>query len=430
MKPEIPNAKPETLSDWLAYLESLNPRAISLGLDRVTQVKNTLGLDPGFTIITVSGTNGKGSTCAFLEAILNVAGYRVGCYTSPHLLSYNERVRINRRPVDDAAFIRVFEKIEAARHGIPLTYFEYGTLAAMLLFIEAGLDVAILEVGLGGRLDAVNVFDADCAVVTSVDFDHMDYLGNTREQIAFEKAGIFRTGKPAICADADVPETLSKYATDIDARLLRINRDFGFIAEKNQWLYWGRSGRRHALPYPALRGGYQLQNASAALAALDELKDIFPVGMGEIRRGLIEVDLPARFQVLPGRPTVILDVAHNPQAVASLSVNLANMGFYRNTFAVFGMLKDKDIAGAARILKPQVNSWFIASISSERRGATAFDVARELLRAGVPQTAMSGYASPGDAYDQACNLAAENDKIIVFGSFHTVAGVLRRRSGE
>ena len=430
MKPEIPNAKPQTLSDWLAYLESLNPRAISLGLDRVTQVKNTLGLDPGFTIITVSGTNGKGSTCAFLEAILNVAGYRVGCYTSPHLLSYNERVRINRRPVDDAAFIRVFEKIEAARHGIPLTYFEYGTLAAMLLFIEAGLDVAILEVGLGGRLDAVNAFDADCAVVTSVDFDHMDYLGNTREQIAFEKAGIFRTGKPAICADADVPETLSKHATDIDARLLRINRDFGFIAEKNQWLYWGRSGRRHALPYPALRGGYQLQNASAALAALDELKDIFPVGMGEIRRGLIEVDLPARFQVLPGRPAVILDVAHNPQAVASLSVNLANMGFYRNTFAVFGMLKDKDIAGAARILKPQVNSWFIASISSERRGATAFDVARELLRAGVPQTAMSGYASPGDAYDQACNLAAENDKIIVFGSFHTVAGVLRRRSGE
>jgi dihydrofolate synthase/folylpolyglutamate synthase len=173
-----------------------------------------------------------------------------------------------------------------------------------------------------------------------------------------------------------------------------------------------------------------LQNASAALAALDELKDRFPVGMGEIRRGLTEVDLPARFQVLPGRPTVILDVAHNPQAVASLSVNLANMGFYRNTFAVFGMLKDKDIAGAARILMPHVNSWFIASISSERRGATAFDVARELLRAGVPQTAMSGFANPGEAYDQACNLAAENDKIIVFGSFHTVAGVLRRRSGE
>ncbi|MGH8711072.1 MAG: bifunctional tetrahydrofolate synthase/dihydrofolate synthase [Burkholderiales bacterium] len=430
MKPEIPNAKPETLSDWLAYLESLNPRAISLGLDRVMQVKNTLRLEPGFPIITVSGTNGKGSTCAFLEAILNIAGYRVGCYTSPHLLSYNERVRINCSPVDDAAFIRVFEKIEAARQGIPLTYFEYGTLAAMLLFIEAGLDVAILEVGLGGRLDAVNAFDADCAVVTGVDFDHMDYLGNTREQIAFEKAGIFRMGKPAICAEPDVPETLSKHATDIGARLFRINRDFGFVAEKNQWLYWGRSSRRHALPYPALRGAYQLQNASAALAALDELKDLFPVGMGEIRRGLIEVDLPARFQVLPGRPAVILDVAHNPQAAASLSMNLANMGFYRNTFAVFGMLKDKDIAGAARILKPQVNSWFIASISSERRGATAFDVARELLRAGVPQTAMSGFASPGEAYDQACNLAAENDRIIVFGSFHTVAGVLRRRRGE
>ena len=430
MKPEIPNAKTESLSGWLAYLESLNPRAISLGLDRVLQVKNVLKLEPGFPIITVSGTNGKGSTCAFLEAILNIAGYRVGCYTSPHLLSYNERVRINCKPVDDAALVQVFEKIEAARHGIPLTYFEYGTLAAMLLFIEAGLDVAILEVGLGGRLDAVNAFDADCAVVTCVDFDHMDYLGNTREQIAFEKAGIFRTGKPAVCAEADIPETLTKHATNIGARLIRINHDFGLVAENNQWQYWGRGGRRHALPYPALRGAYQLQNASAALAALDELKDKFPVGMGEIRRGLIEVDLPARFQVLPGRPVVILDVAHNTQAAAALSVNLANMGFYRNTFAVFGMLKDKDIAGAARVLKPQVNNWLIASISSVRRGATVSDLTRELLRAGVPQPAISGFASHGEAYDQACKLAAENDRIIVFGSFHTVAGVLRRRSGE
>ncbi|HSS46197.1 MAG TPA: bifunctional folylpolyglutamate synthase/dihydrofolate synthase, partial [Burkholderiales bacterium] len=218
--------------------------------------------------------------------------------------------------------------------------------------------------------------------------------------------------------------------TNIGARLIRINRDFGFIAEKNQWLYWGRSSRRHALPYPALRGACQLQNASAALAALDELKDKFPVGMGEIRRGLIEVDLSARFQVLPGRPAVVLDVAHNPQAAAALSANLANMGFYRSTFAVFGMLKDKDIAGAARVLKPQVNSWRIASISSERRGATAADVARELLRAGVPQPALSCFANPGEAYDHACSLAAENDRIIVFGSFHTVAGVLRRRSGE
>ncbi len=430
MKPEIPNAKPESLSDWLAYLESLNPRAISLGLDRVIQVKNALKLEPGFSIITVSGTNGKGSTCAFLEAILNAAGYRVGCYTSPHLLSYNERIRVNRRPVDAAALVRVFEKIEAARQGIPLTYFEYGTLAALVLFIEAGLDVAILEVGLGGRLDAVNAFDADCAVVTGVDFDHMDYLGNTREQIAFEKAGIFRTGKSAICAEADVPETLIKHAMDIGARLFRINRDFGLIAEKNQWLYWGRGGKRHALPYPALRGAYQLQNASAALAALDELKGILPVGMGEIRRGLIEVDLPARFQVLPGRPTVILDVAHNPQAAAALSANLANMGFYRSTFAVFGMLKDKDIAGVARFLKTQITSWLIASISNERRGASASDVARELLRAGVQQSAMSGFANPGEAYDEACNLVTENDRIIVFGSFHTVAGVLRRRSGE
>jgi len=430
VKPEIPNAKQDILSDWLTYLESLNPRAISLGLDRVLQVKNLLKLDPGFPIITVGGTNGKGSTCAFLEAILNIAGYRVGCYTSPHLLRYNERVRIDRRPVDDAALVRVFQKIEAARHDIPLTYFEYGTLAAMLLFIEAELDAAILEVGLGGRLDAVNAFDADCAMVTSVDFDHMDYLGNTREQIAFEKAGIFRTGKPAICADTEIPETLSKHAMTIGARLFRINRDFGFTPQENQWLYWGRSGRHHALPYPALRGAYQLQNASGALAALDELRQILPVAMGDIRRGLIEVDLPARFQVLPGRPLVILDVAHNPQAAAALSANLAKMGPIGNTFAVFGMLKDKDIAGVARFMIPQVNNWLIASIGRERRGATAADVAEELLRAGVPRSGMSGFASPAEAYDQACKLASENDKIVVFGSFHTVAGVLRRRSGE
>ena len=430
MKPEIPNAKQEILSDWLTYLESLNPRAISLGLDRVLQVKNLLQLDPGFPIITVGGTNGKGSTCAFLETILNIARYRVGCYTSPHLLSYNERVHINCRPVDDAALVRVFQKIEAARHDIPLTYFEYGTLAAMQLFIEAGLDAAILEVGLGGRLDAVNAFDADCAVVTSVDFDHMDYLGNTREQIAFEKAGIFRSGKPAICADTDVPETLSRHARSVGARLLRINYDFGFTPEKDQWRYWGRGGRQHTLPYPALRGAYQLQNASAALTALHEFKEILPVGMGDIRRGLVEVKLPARFQVLPGRPTIILDVAHNPQAAAALSANLAKMGPYRNTFAVFGMLKDKDISGVARFLVPQVNHWLIASIGRERRGATATDVAEELLRAGVSRSAMSGFASPAEAYDQACILAGENDRIIVFGSFHTVAGVLRKHGGE
>ena len=426
MKPDLPNPK---LSDWLAYLESLNPRSIALGLERVAQVKETLRLQPGFPIITVGGTNGKGSTCAFLESILATAGYRVGCYTSPHLLQYNERVRINRLPVGDADFLRAFGKIEEARNGIPLTYFEYGTLAAMLLFVEAKLDVAILEVGLGGRLDAVNAFDADCAVVTGVDFDHMDYLGNTLEQIAFEKSGIFRADRPAICAEPRPPATLIQHARNIGARLISINRDFGYLAEKNQWQYWGCHGKRYALPYPALRGAYQLQNASAALAVLDELKQQFPVGMEEIRRGLLETDLLARFQVLPGRPAVILDVAHNPQAAAGLSENLSNMGFYRHTYAVFGMLKDKDIAGVAQRLAPQIDRWFLATIH-ERRGATADDLAQELRRAGVPQNAVQTFDHPGAAYGQACNLAAENDRILVFGSFHTVAGVMRRRSGE
>ncbi|MGH8751177.1 MAG: bifunctional tetrahydrofolate synthase/dihydrofolate synthase, partial [Burkholderiales bacterium] len=418
-----------SLSDWLTYLESLNPRAIALGLERVQEVKAALKLEPSFPIITVGGTNGKGSTCAFLESILASAGYRTGCYSSPHLLRYNERVRIGRRPVNDAALLHVFKQIEAARNNIPLTYFEYGTLAALLLFVEAKLDVAILEVGLGGRLDAVNAFDTDCALVTSVDFDHMDYLGSTREKIAFEKAGIFRSGKPALCAEPDPPHTLIEHAANIGARLLRIDHDFGYVAEKNQWQYWGRHGKRHALPFPGLRGACQLRNASAALAALDELKGKFPLSMEEIRRGLLDTDLPARFQVLPGRPVVILDVAHNPQAARALAENLAAMGSCRRTYAVFGMLKDKDIAGVASLLAPQVDHWMLASIH-EQRGASAADLARELRQAGITESAAQEFADPGAAYLHACNLAAENDRIIVFGSFHTVAGVLRRRGGE
>ncbi len=426
MKPETLNLKLRSLNDWLAYLESLNPRSIALGLERVAQVRQLLKLNPGFPLITVGGTNGKGSTCSYFESIFAAAGYRVGCYTSPHLLWYNERVRINRKPVEDAAFLQVFAQIEAARNGIPLTYFEYGTLAAMLLFIEAKLDVAVLEVGLGGRLDAVNAFDADCSIVTSVDFDHMDYLGSTREQIAFEKAGIFRKDRPAICAEPNAPDTLIRHAEQIGARLLAINRDFGYVAEKHQWQYWGRQGKRNALHYPGLRGAYQLQNASACLAALDELKDRFPMTIEEIRRGLLETDLPARFQVLPGRPTVILDVAHNPQAAKALAENLSTMENGRSIYAVFGMLQDKDIAGVAKLLAPHVDRWFVATIH-ERRGATSESLALELQRIGVSKTEIATFADPGAAYKQAYNLATENDKILVFGSFHTVAGVMRLR---
>src|SRR3989339_666214 len=246
---------PNTLAGWLTYLESLHPKTIALGLERVAQVKQRLNLDPDFPVITVGGTNGKGSVCAMLESILHAAGYRVGCYTSPHLLRYNERVRIAKEQASDAELCASFEKIEQARGDTALTYFEFGTLAAMQCFIEHQVDVAILEVGLGGRLDAVNVFDSDCAVLTSVDIDHTDYLGETREQIAFEKAGIFRKGKVAICADADVPQAVTGHAEKIGAQLWRIGHEFSFEEQKTgQWDYRSIIGTRNSLPYPALRG--------------------------------------------------------------------------------------------------------------------------------------------------------------------------------
>ncbi len=416
------NNMPDTLADWLAYLESLHPKTIALGLERVVQIKQRLNLQPGFPVITVGGTNGKGSVCAMLESILNAAGYRVGCYTSPHLLHYNERVRINKLQASDAELCASFEKIEQARGEIPLTYFEFGTLAAMQCFIEHKVEVAILEVGLGGRLDAVNVFDNDCAVIASVDIDHTDYLGETREQIAFEKAGIFRKGRVAICADADVPLAMAEHAEKIGAELWRMGHEFGFTPHQGQWDFRSKSGTRNALPYPALRGAYQLQNASAALAALDVIKDRFPVSMEAVRRGLGEVQLAGRFQLVPGKPTLILDVAHNPHAAKSLAQNLSGLPPCPHTWAVFSMLRDKDIAGVVSALDPHVDSWLVAGIATPR-GATP-----ELLEKVLEQCRVSGEITICNdisaALSYACKAAGENDRIIAFGSFYTVAEVM------
>ena len=331
------NSPPSTLADWLAYLEELHPQAIALGLERVLRVARNLGIATGFPIITVGGTNGKGSCCAMLEAILRQAGYRTGCYTSPHLVRYNERVRIDSLEVADDVLCRAFEKIEGARNDITLTYFEFGTLAAMLAFIEAGVDVAILEVGLGGRLDAVNIFDADCALIASVDLDHQDYLGDTREAIGFEKAGILRSGRPAVCADAEPPDSLVNHAREIGADLMVIDRDFGFVAEPQQWRYWGPGGKRHGLPHPALRGAFQLGNAAGCVTALDSLRARLPVTAQDLRSGLLHAEVAGRFQVLPGRPMVILDVAHNPHAARALAANLASMPAGGRVLAVFAM---------------------------------------------------------------------------------------------
>ena len=415
---------PEDLTGWLAYIERQHPQAIALGLDRVERVRDAMCLAPAVPVITVAGTNGKGSTCAMLEAILASAGYRVGLYTSPHLQRYNERVRIGCREVDDADLVAAFARVEAARGRTELTYFEFGTLAAVDLFVRGGAEVLVLEVGMGGRLDAVNVFDADCAIVTSVDLDHTDFLGATREIIGREKAGIFRQGRPAVLADPMPPLSIPAHAEAVGANLLRIGREFGYRGESGQWSYWGPAGKRNGLAYPALRGANQLLNASGALGALDALRERLPVSMQHVREGLALVDLPGRFQVLPGRPAVVLDVAHNPHAAAVLADNLSNMGYYPRTWAVFGMLRDKDIAGVVRSLSTRIDQWLVCSLPPPR-GAQAAELAKALAEAGVG--AVREFENPELAYATACGDAAENDRIAAFGSFLTVAGVIAAR---
>lgn len=406
-----------------------------MGLERVVQVRDALGLRFDCPVITVGGTNGKGSTCAMMEAILLQAGYKVGLYTSPHLVNFNERARVAGEIVTDDELVAQFAAVEAARGDVSLTYFEFTTLAIMRLFAQAGLDAVILEVGLGGRLDAVNVIDADVAVVTSVDIDHTEYLGVTREQIGFEKAGIFRAGRPAICSDPVPPKSLIDHAEKIGADLWLLGRDFNYSGDKQQWNYGGRNMRRSALGYPGLRGANQLLNACAALAALEALRDRLPLGAQEIRSGLAMVELPGRFQVLPGRPTVILDVAHNPHAAAALAQNLGNMGFHPYTYAVFGAMADKDIDGIIAHMKPHVDHWCVTDLPLARAVSSA-DIAAKLSEAGVDGSAadaehsITAFASPAEAYANARARAGENDRIAVFGSFLTVAGVIAARKSE
>ena len=424
MTPDHPKLPP-SLADWLVYLERIHPSVIDMGLERVSAVRDRLGLAPDFPIITVGGTNGKGSVCAMLEAILSNAGYHVGLYASPHLLRYNERVRVARREVDDTTLVQAFERVEKARAPESLTYFEFGTLAAMDIFIRENVDVAVLEIGLGGRLDAVNVFDAKCTVVTTVDFDHMDYLGPDRESIAREKAGIFRASVPAVCGDKEPPATLTGHAASIGAPLVLIGRDYGYNAARGDWQYWSLQGKRSALPYPALRGAYQLANAATALAALEQLKDMLPVDMGSIRRGLVEVALPGRFQVMPGRPMVILDVGHNPHAARGLSESLRALPEGGRLIAVFAMLKDKDIAGVAQPLKDQVDEWLVAALPGSR-GADAQRIEQALASVGV-SAPIRRFDSPADAYHWEIRSAGQNDKILVFGSFFTVGAAVQAR---
>jgi dihydrofolate synthase/folylpolyglutamate synthase len=421
----------ETLSGWLMHLENLHPKGeagIVLGLDRVRRVSEALGQRPFCPILTVTGTNGKGSTAAYLERILRQAGYRAGCYASPHLMRYNERVRVDATPVDDATLCRAFAQVEAARRaaGVALTYFEFGTLAAWQVFAAAGCAALVLEVGLGGRLDAVNLYDPDVALVTSVDLDHQDWLGTTREAIGFEKAGIFRAGRAALCGDAQPPESLEAHAARLGAPLQVLGRDFGFVCDEDraQWRYWHRMGERtirHSLAYPGMRGTVQVRNAALALAALETLGARLPVSMQAVREGLALTSLPGRFQVLPGRPAVVLDVGHNPEAMRVLAQNLSCMGFYPKTRAVLGMLADKDVAGIAA-LQGKIDHWFLATLAGPR-GRSAAALAEQVAALDA-QTPITCCENPADAFAKAKASSDESDRILAFGSFHTVSGVL------
>jgi len=386
-------------------------------------VRSRMALAKPPVTLTVGGTNGKGSTCAFAECILLEAGYKVGLYTSPHLLRYNERVRIDGEAAADELLVRTFEQVEAARGTTPLTYFEFGTLAALAAFAQAKLDAVILEVGLGGRLDAVNVIDADAAIVASVDLDHQAFLGNDRESIGFEKAGIFRANRPAIFGDVDPPARLVEHARSIGARLQVLDRDFRYEAGERQWDFVGEKGAKRALPMPALRGRWQLKNASSVLAALDELAERLPLSLGEIKRGLTNVRLPGRLQVLPGRPSIVLDVAHNPHAARALADALGDMGFFENTRAVFAMLADKDIGGVIDAVKPRIDAWYVAAADAER-AAPAAAVGDLLAQRGLAQATRT-FATVPQALDAARRDAGPNDRILVFGSFYTVAEALR-----
>lgn len=425
-----------SLSEWLNYLEGMHPSLIDMGLERIKKVAHHLSLDTSAVKIVVAGTNGKGSTCAMLESILLAAGYRVGLYTSPHLIHFNERARIQGESLNDETFIGAFVKVEHARllANESLTYFEFTTLAILHVFAQANLDVMVLEVGLGGRLDAVNIIDADCSIVTTIDLDHMEYLGNTRDKIGFEKAHVYRPHRPAICADPMPPQALLDYAQDIEADLWLIGRDFNYSGDKQQWAYAGRGKRRSALAYPALRGANQLLNASGALAALDALSDRLAVPQQAVRQGLIQAALPGRFQIMPGQPTVILDVAHNPHAAAVLEKNISNMGFAPYTYAVFGMLADKDIEGVVQAISLRIDGWFCCGLPGPR-GLTAAALAKRVESSLAPSKDplekppfVEPFESPEKAYAQALTRANPNDRIVVFGSFLTVSAILQGKT--
>ena len=419
----------KTLNDWLDHCERLHPKNIDMGLDRVRAVAERLALRFTCPVITVAGTNGKGSTCAMLEAILGQAGYRTGVYTSPHLVRFEERLRLLGEVVETEQLVAAFARVEHARCQVQppasLTYFEFSTLAILDIMAHAGLDVAILEVGLGGRLDAVNIVDPDCAVITSVDLDHMEFLGPDRESIGYEKAGIMRTGRPVVVSDPVPPQSVLDRAREVDADLWRFGVDFNFSGDQQQWAWTGRDRRYAGMAYPALRGANQLLNASGVLAALTAMREQLPVTAQAVRNGLAMVELPGRFQIVPGQPALVLDVAHNPHSVAALAANLDAMGFFPTTHAVFGAMADKDLALMLQRVNPIIDRWYFTDLPTPR-AQTAARLAEQWRALNTRRDVQAQvFADPVQALQAAVLAADPADRIVVFGSFYTVGGVLK-----
>ena len=414
------------LADWLMHGERLHPQAIAMGLERVSQVAAAMGLHFRVPVITVAGTNGKGSTCAMPESIYRHSGFRTGLYTSPHLVHFQERCRLRGEMVSEAVLLPHFEKVEAARGDMALSYFEFTSLAIFSCLASSELDVVILEVGLGGRLDAVNLIDADCAVITSIDLDHMAWLGNDREAIGQEKAGIMRPKQKVVISDPSPPASVMAMAAQLHTDVWQVHADVTWQADEKQWTWRGRDQTYSGLGYPALRGGHQLNNAAGVLAVTEALRDRLPVTAQGVRLGLSKVTWPGRFQVLPGQPVVVLDVAHNPHAAKALAANLDAMGFFPSTHAVFGAMEDKDLEGLIKPLLPMVDRWYFSDLPTPRASSAASLKAQWQAIATRDQVSMGEFADPSEALSQALLHADPADRILVFGSFFTVGGVLQQ----
>lgn len=415
------------LRDWLSHLEHLHPETIELGLERVRSVWQVMGAPRiAMQVVTIAGTNGKGSCIAMLETMLHAAGYRVGSYTSPHLLRFNERVRVNAVDAEDTAITAALQVVEQARGEISLTYFEFSTLAALYLFAHSDLEVALLEVGLGGRLDAVNIIDADIALITPIDIDHTDWLGHEREEIAREKAGIIRAGHTVVCADPQPPSAILAVADELEAPLLVPGRDFGYRVDNDgRWSWWLHDERGDwqlgELPAPALLGEFQYANAAAVLAVLCRLS-AGPLTLAAIHHGLREVRLPGRYQQIASQPVILVDVAHNPHSARALAAQLARTAGAGRTLAVFGVMADKDIAAIIAPLVAQVAAWYVAS-PAVLRAAGVGDLVELLREAGAGE--LHAAQNVAGALAMARQAAAAADRIIVFGSFYTVAEAMQ-----